>query len=329
MTDRAADQFALLLADRRPSGATGLLTRRSGVTISLGPVLLGVDSESRRHLLVPIPASVDADDRVSKGIDLGNRELLISGEVVRFADLQCRVPRLSKPFEQLVDDILGRLCTVSDAGLEIVLATLDDWRALLRRTAEGLSREEVLGLLGELEVMTCLAAHDPAAAVYGWAGPDGQSRDFRRHGKDIEVKTSAAVTPSTVHISNLDQLDPALSSSWLCLVVAHLSLESDAPDIEGRIENLLDLGVPMDALETKLSGLGYYRRMELAVPTRYRLRELRWWVVDDSFPGLRASDIDRDRLTAIDRVSYDLSLAALRPDLPASGVKSLVEDWSR
>ncbi|CAM3741249.1 PD-(D/E)XK motif protein [Nocardioides marinus] len=296
--------------------------------MSLGPILLGVDRESRLHLLVPIPASVVADDRVSNGIDLAERELLVGGDAVRFADLQCRLPRLSKPFEQLVDDILGRLAAEPESGIRAVLAALEDWRALLRRAVDGLSREEVLGLVGELEVMTRLAAHNPTAAVEGWTGPDRQSRDFRRGGKDIEVKASSAVSPTSVRISNLDQLDPGLSSS-LCLVLAHLSLESDAPDIEERIEILLDLGVPIDALTMKLRELGYLRGMELTVPSRYRLRQLHWWMVDANFPGLRASDIESSRLAAVDQLSYDLILAALPPSLSESAVEKFVEDWSQ
>lgn len=321
-----ADQFALLLADKRPPGPTGLLTRRAGLTTVLGPVLVGTDVEARRHLLVPISDSVSADDRVSSGIDLTSRELVVGGDVIRFADLYCRIPRLSKPFEQLVEDILGRLHKAPDAGLGAVLSALDDWRALLRRGLDSPSREEVLGLVGELEVMGLLARVDPVAAVDGWTGPDNQSRDFRRLGRDIEVKASSAVIPSTVRISNLDQLDPDLSSI-LHLAVAHLAVGSDAPHIEERIDGLLELGVPGDVLETKLREFGYFRGMEVTVPSRYHLRELRWWKVDSSFPGLRSSLIDESRLVGIDHVSYDLVLGALPPALTTSSVVELVEEW--
>lgn len=326
MTGGVADQFALLLADRRPSGATGLLTRRAGLETGLGPVLLGVDVEARRHLLVPIDEAATADDRMSSGIDLTSRELLVGDEVVRFADLQCRITRLSKPFEQLLDDILGRLSRAPESGLGAVSSALEDWRALLRRGFDGLSREEVLGLVGELEVLELLARSNPVAAVEGWTGPDKQIRDFRRRGRDIEVKASSAVTPSTVRISNLDQLDPALSSS-LHLVVVHLAVGSDAPSIEERIDRLLELGVPSGPLEAKLNDFGYFRGMELTVPSRYRLREIRWWEVDTSFPGLRSSLIDKSRLVGIDHVSYDLALSALPPDMAPRSVADLVEGW--
>ena len=158
--------------------------------------------------------------------------------------------------------------------------------------------------------MATLAAANPSEAVLGWTGPTGAVHDFSRNGYDIEVKSPAAVNANTVRISNIDQFDPRLSTD-LHLAVVHLSASTDAPDIETRIERLLAMGVPADALETRLGDAGYYRGMELSVPSDYTLRAIRWWNVDADFPGLRASDIDISRLVGIDGISYDLLLGVL------------------
>lgn len=325
-SSNVSEQFALLLSDRRPGG-TGVLTRQVGLATDLGPVLLGIDMDGRRHLLVPVPQSEAPDDRISRGINLSHRELTVGAGDVRFADLSCTIGRLAGPFDQLVDDVLGRLTRDPRAGLNAVVAALDDWRALLRRALDGLSREEVIGLIGELEVMLLLGGTDPLAAVNGWTGPTGAIHDFSRQGRDIEVKATAAVNATSIRISNLDQLDPTLSTT-LHLAVAHLAAATDAPDIETRIETLLDAGVPGDALETRLNEAGYFRGMEIHVPTRYMLREIRWWNVDSTFPGLRASDIAASRLLGVDRVSYDLLLGVLPPALPSEGASRVVHEWS-
>lgn len=56
MTGSASEQFALLLGDNRPTGAR-VLTRPTGVSTALGPVLLGIDDAGLRHLLVPVQDS--------------------------------------------------------------------------------------------------------------------------------------------------------------------------------------------------------------------------------------------------------------------------------
>lgn len=326
MTARnVSEHFDLLLSDRRPEGEQ-VLTRNTGVASELGHILLGVDHEGRRHLLVPIPAADSPADHVSRGINLGYRDLSVKSGVVRFADLTCTIGRLVGPFDRLVEDILNRLESHPETGLNAVIATLDDWRALLRRSFDGLSREEVVGLVGELEVMRVLAAVDPVAAVSAWTGPGGAAHDFSRQGRDIEVKATAAVNATTVRISNLDQLDPEHSTT-LHLAVVHIAAASDAPDIDSRVDALLAMGVPADTLESKLSDVGYYRGMELAVPNRYVLREIRWWEVGSQFPGLRAGDIERSRLLGIDGVSYDLLLGVLPPSLSVDETSHIAHEW--
>nr|WP_300048465.1 PD-(D/E)XK motif protein [uncultured Nocardioides sp.] len=326
MTGSVSEQFALLLGDNRPTEAR-VLTRPTGASTALGPVLLGIDDEGLRHLLVPIPDGEQPKDRVSRGIDLGHRDLFLHGVQVRFADLSCTIGRLTGPFDKLVEDIVGRLERDPAAGLNAVIAALDDWRALLRQAINGLSREEIVGLIGELEVMAKLAATNPSEAVLGWTGPSGAVHDFSRNGYDIEVKSTAAVNANAVRISNLDQLDPTLSTD-LHLAVVHLAASTDAPDIETRIEELLAMGVPADALETRLGHAGYYRGMELSVPSKYALRGIRWWNVDGDFPGLRASDIDISRLVGIDGISYDLLLGVLPTALSPDAAAQLAHDWA-
>lgn len=327
MSASVSEQFALLLGDSRRHGEK-VLTRRSGICTPLGPVLLGVDDDGLRHLLVPVPGEETPKDRVSRGINLGHRDLMFNDIEVRYADLSCTIRRLVGPFDRLVEDVLSRLGGEPNAGLNAVVSTLDDWRALLRRSLEGLSRDEVIGLIGELEIMSELASVDPVKAVLGWTGPSGAVHDFSRNGWDVEVKSTTAVNANTVRISNLDQLDPSLSTS-LHLALVHLSSATDAPDIDARIDRLAYAGVPMDALETRLADMGYFRGMELSVPAQYSVREIRWWAVGDDFPGLRASDIEASRLFGVDGVSYELLIGVLPAALTDGAVAEAVGGWAR
>jgi hypothetical protein len=89
-------------------------------------------------------------------------------------------------------------------ALPIFLDRLDAWRRFLRERSSGLSREETVGLIGELLVLAELISLDRAAAGF-WEAPDGL-HDFSREGHALEVKTSLGPS-AQIRISTLDQLD--------------------------------------------------------------------------------------------------------------------------
>ena len=161
---------------------------------------------------------------------------------------------------------------------------LDEWRALLKAAGQSVTRETVIGLVGELEVLRLLAAHNPVGALDAWRGPSKSVHDFVRGGAELEVKTTTSVDGNFVSISNIDQLDPTAITS-LHLVVVHAREDSTAPGLDERIDELIGLGVPQDALLTKVAIAGYVYGSGALVDDRFQVRSVRAWIVGDSFPG--------------------------------------------
>ena len=90
-------------------------------------------------------------------------------------------------------------------GLAAFLARLHAWRYFLRERRSGLTRNEIVGLIGELVVLRRLIQADPLLLT-SWSAPDDGLHDFELAGHALEAKSTLGPAAS-LHISNLDQLD--------------------------------------------------------------------------------------------------------------------------
>lgn len=109
-------------------------------------------------------------------------------------------------FATLGADVIGYAANECGAhALPAVLTRLDAWRLFLRSLRDGMSRSEIIGLMGELRILHDLLAEN-AGLLPAWKAPDDGIHDFEHLGHALEVK--ATVGPgSRVTISQLDQLD--------------------------------------------------------------------------------------------------------------------------
>lgn len=324
VVESVSEAFELLLTGKRPVGETEVSTRYSGMDVGQEQVLLGVDRELRRHVLIPVEAGFDETDRVSRSVKLSPRVLQTGKGIQTYADLSCEIPRLGQVFERLVESLLERLGDAKQTRTA-VSQTLEEWRALLQKAVDDIPREVVLGIVGELEILRILAERSPDAIEW-WQGPAGGEHDFVRSGRAIEVKATAGVDGNIVRVSNLDQLDPSLVKD-LHLGVVHLKDSVDAPSIDDRVDRLIETGVAAAALDQALGLLGYVRGISDSVHTRFEVRSIRWWEVGDDFPGIRSSDVEPQRLQAVRKVSYDLMLAAAPAPYDDQQVTGFIDDW--
>jgi hypothetical protein len=302
-----AEHFVLLEAQAGRVSGSQLLTRPVGVEVGGRHTLAAIDTSGQKHLLIPLATGVVDGDQASQGVTLGSRILRTDSGNVTYADLHCRISSLDLVFERLLDDVLKRLTADSSTPVTTCRKVLDDWRALLRAASQSLPRETVIGLVGELEVLRLLAAHNPAGALDAWRGPSKSVHDFVRGGAELEVKTTTSVDGNFVSISNIDQLDPTLVSS-LYLVVVHARQDATAPSLDERIDDLFVLGLPRDTLLVKVASAGYVYGSRVSVEDRFRVRSVRTWVVGDSFPGLRRAEIGEARLKGVSKIRYELAL---------------------
>lgn len=200
-------------------------------------------------------------------------------------------------------------------GIVIVVNRLRRWHELLRRRRDDLlSRQQVIGLMGEL-----LFLHDrllprlaPIDAVGTWRGPYGDEQDFVLGNRIVEIKAQLSSADKRVRISSEDQLD---TSSHEILLVHQALSPADRMDAVARTLNQLvdDLLATFDRDAPEAADLFRSGLIEAGWRNRPEYDETAWigagtvfLEVGEGFPRIVPSDLP----AGVDRVSYALRLDA-------------------
>jgi len=195
----------------------------------------------------------------------------------------------------------------SGQALPVFLDRLDAWRRFLRERSSGLSRQETVGLIGELLVLVELLSLDRSAADF-WEAPNDGLHDFSREGHALEVKASLGPS-SQVRISTLDQLD-TVDLRRLDLLHVRLiespygtTLGNIVSEIMAQLEEasrrtfenaLLRRGLMPDDIAARSS-------------PRVELRAIEAYQVGEDFPRLNRANVPQ----AVNEAQYDLEVRAL------------------
>jgi hypothetical protein len=328
MTSDVAEHFVYLGVEAASIAGTKLLTRQIGQQVRGGEILVALDAAGEKHLLIPVEDHDVPVDDSSQGVVIAYRELMVDRRPTAYVDVHCRIPQLGLVFERLLDDILGRLEKDELAPVDACHQALDDWRSLLRAASQGLSRETVVGLIGELEVLRLLGTHSAVGALGVWRGPDRSVHDFTHGGAGLEVKTTASLEGDTISVASLDQLDPSLVKD-LHLVVLHVKSDETALTLDQRIDHLIALGFLRGQLLSRIEQVGYIYESDSGIDDRYSIRSIRAWQVGADFPGIRSEDIPELRRRGVANITYRLSLAAAPDPLTDQEFGVLLDEWTR
>ncbi|WP_157746128.1 PD-(D/E)XK motif protein [Micromonospora purpureochromogenes] len=314
MADRAETIFGLLEQTGVP---TDLRVRHSDTRVAAGPVVHGIDSRGRRHLLVPLTEDERAvEDTSSRGVILTTRPLVeASGTSIRYLDVVCELAYLHDLFAVLADEMTERLTADSAQPGFVCLAVLERWRELLSPgTSALLGTEALTGLLAELHFMEELAERDPHAAVRLWTGPDAARADFAGAGASVEVKATSLRERLQVEVHGIGQLEERPGTSLYLRVEQVERDDADGDSVPDAIDRLLNAGADRHALLTKLASLGYriadssaYRQV------RFGLRQRRTYLVNHpEFPRIVPRSLTHPEvLDHVLRMRYSLDLTAV------------------
>jgi hypothetical protein len=211
-------------------------------------------------------------------------------------------------FTTICADVIGAASAAgSNDPLGQFLARLGAWRHFLRDRHDGLSRQETVGLIGELLVLEQLLGHT-AGTLACWDGPNDGLHDFHLGGHSLEVKTGLGPS-SVIYISRLDQLD---TNGVDRLDLLHVRL-IEAPD--GR-----SLGAIIAAIAALLPGSTHVfdnlllqrgllpDDIDARNTPRVRTRSIDGYEVTDGFPRLMRSALP----VAITDATYTLEVRALQ-----------------
>jgi hypothetical protein len=286
-----------------------------------GPVLLAVDASGVRHLLVRVgdTAHVQAPRPVS-GLVVAVRRLHPSGEEsdVTWLDLSSPDPQGMRPFAGLCADVLDDLPSTGNADPEVVMAVVARWRRFWSISRDGLSRDEQMGLFGELWLLLEWLRPLTLGAITAWRGPLGGRHDFVTARTSIEVKTTGSSTGPVVHrVHGLDQLaEPGKGVLYL------LSLRAVADPLgEHTLDGLIHQAQTIargiapaaaGALDDRLTAAGWAAQDTGRYAERVRVTTQELFLVDETFPRLTSLDFPSGLPAGVGDVSYALDISACR-----------------
>lgn len=228
---------------------------------------------------------------------------------------------LARNFSLMCYDLAERsgVAASVDAATAILLKVLANWAELFKRGAnEGLTREEVLGLIGELLVLESLLNESkvhPEALILGWRGPNGDTRDIGVNGARIEVKAQRSTSASKLRISSLTQLDDRGDRVFVALM--RLSPAEKGRSLLTIVESIKDLLVrhPLAVLEFErkiaLSGMTVDSNLSLEA---YALDDRLAYAVTADFPRLIPANVP-------------LGIAAVQYEVAGPPLDACRTDW--
>lgn len=191
-------------------------------------------------------------------------------------------------------------CDTEAKAIKLVLNRLEKWKMMFSKGAsDGLSITEQQGLYGELMYLHKLVLRGIFSYIDTlkiWVGADKAMRDFQ--GKDwaVEAKTISINNADQITINGERQLDETLLDK---LYLYHLSVEAsrmNGQTLNEKVDELRSLlsddKAALNIFNAKLMEAGYFdHHRELYRERCYKIRKESIYVIDDSFPRIKESEL--------------------------------------
>jgi hypothetical protein len=285
------------------------------------PVYVATDGLRRRQLLVVLPSGAEPFEMtVTRGLEVKTDDLQVGGSASRmYLQLICLQPAHYATFSALCASIIAAVRIDPSDPKAAVQKCLNRWRSFWAVDRSGLTREQALGLFGELWFLLRWMGPLNPSRIARWQGPLGARHDLQWAAASIEVKTTASTSggPPVHVIANLSQLD-APETGQLYVFSLHVADDvlatNSLPVLVEQINAALSQqGDAMDMFSERLAKTGYspadagrYLR-----PLRILAEEL--YRIDESFPKLTVKSFPSGLPAGVGDVTYSLSMAACLP----------------
>jgi Putative PD-(D/E)XK family member, (DUF4420) len=304
----------------RPHGVV-LATDRVGEWAG-GAVMVALDATGTRHLLVRIAdqGQMVRLPRPVAGLGLTARELRPSGQPGgTWIDFACSDSAWNRTFCGLCSDIINELPATGPAEPATMFAVLERWRRFWATDRDGLSRDEQVGLIGELWLLLEWLPRLTVSTVTAWQGPLRGRHDFVTDTMSVEVKTTRAATGPVVHrIAGLDQLDEPGTGTLYLLSLRAVPDPLGTESLDALLTRARNAAAAVGAtcaalLDGRLRALGVTHADEgrYTEPLRVALQEL--YQVGPEFPRLVPASFPTGLPAGVVDVAYSLDTSACQP----------------
>ena len=209
--------------------------------------------------------------------------------------------------------------------LEEVSKEILSWADFLRPTRRGLTRSELIGLWGELHILTKILPeiYSIYDAVRFWIGPEGKKQDFTLNNLAIETKTTLSGDGDSVKISSLEQLSKITKKLYLMHIFINLSDSSTGNCLKDMHDDILSrIGQDTqlkNRFEVKISSF-YGKATTEQLEEKFEFIKYDLYQVNEEFPKITSENIS----IAITRARYSINTAALLPFKIEQSLKKII-----
>ncbi|WP_327676544.1 PD-(D/E)XK motif protein [Kitasatospora sp. NBC_00458] len=285
------------------------------VDTDFGRLLAAVDGHGFRHLLIPLQRrQTITGGAVGAALRIFERPLQDDESYGRYADITCSLRELDDVFTGLCRDVLVALEADGERPYRTALAVVDRWRRLFAGGPRALTQEQLVGLYGELTVLSRMLEADPGATRY-WAGPEGGRHDFTDGRHAVEVKSTAGTSERRlVQVHGLDQLEEPAGGDLL-LGWHRFEDHPDGPSLPELVQRVRDLCDDQHELLSKLMRAGYRPVVgDHQYERRLRPVESRWYRVDERFPRMTPTSVVGGVPAGVSDVAYTVDLGGVQTE---------------
>jgi len=308
-----------------PAAASSISGRRAH-GLPERPAYLAVDGQGHRHLLVQVPdGTKPVTHRDTRGLQVCTERFQVAtNPEALYIDLACLDSSQHATFSAVVQDILRTLTMSSGPPRDTVIDALARWKAFWSSKATGLSREDALGLFGELWFLRRWLSPVDASVLSRWQATQSARHDFQWPAASVEVKTTAGGADGPVHkITGLDQLEEP-EQGQLYLFSLHVRDDALASNtlpslVDGLIQELQPDPVALMRLNEKLAARGYRLADASAYSRPLRILKERLYHVTAGFPRIIRATFEPEGVpSGVVNVGYAIDLAACQQWMVAS-----------
>jgi hypothetical protein len=302
------EKCGLLISKGNPSETPFRFYNLDGMA---SPTMLSLSTSGNLSVWIGSPDHVTGDHRIweSKGAS-ATQSPDATGVTHSWIVISLNTAMPRGIFVSLASYICTKCIEANSTRAVIVVAALDEWKRLFQGRSEGLTSNELAGLIGELLTLEELALAIGPRALDCWQGFEGESHDFRCGDNAIETKTSTG-QGNSIAINGIQQLVEPQHGQ---LVLRHIRLQQNSPQgvsLMSLIEHLVILGVNKSKLEECVLRLGTTTEQLNDTSHTYKVIERHAYSVTEGFPRITQHSFSEGKApTGVTSIKYAIDLNA-------------------
>ena len=241
-------------------------------------------------------------------------------------DIKLKNNNLLEIYLEFLENIIENIKSTSNktAVVNLILKKINIWiRFFKKKKFEGLSEEEIRGLIGELLFIKKFSLNENFKDnILRWKGCENGLHDFDFKEKKAEIKTFAQ--SGIIRISLIDQLDIQKNKNiyLICFGLSKKDGQFSLNDLINEIQKKLEGNLSL-IFKDKLKSYGYFEIHKNDYNEKYNNFSVHFYKITDEFPKI----LSKDTQSGITNISYGLDTNLLSSfDIGKNKIKEVFKD---